>query len=469
MPYHSLREFLDRLEREKQLLRIEKEVLPEPDISAAACAASKIQGGPAILFERIQGYEGKKVVMNIHGSWKNHALMLEMPKDTGIKEQFQELVKRWDDFPIPPKEVSKAPLKEIIINKNINLFNEIPLFRVNRYDGGYYLSKACVVSKDPENTKNQNVGIYRLQVKDKDRIGIQMGAHHDIAVHLKKAEELNIPLRIAIAIGNEPVTSFVACTPLRYGEDEYSMMGAIRGVPTEVIKTERGDLDVPAGAEIIIEGKIIPRKRFVEGPFVEFTGYYSPSMIQAEIKVDLISRRKDPILFENLYTGIPWTEIDYLQALNTSVSIYKQMKPDFPEINAVNAMYSHGFCTIISTRLRYGGFGKMVACKLLSTPHGLLYPKIIILVDEDIDPFNLEQVIWAMTVRFRPERDIFIIPNAPGSTADPSATQRGLITRMIIDSTEPVFPDIEPASISIVKPPTSVNFWMGEIHKKMKE
>ncbi|MDP2960037.1 MAG: UbiD family decarboxylase, partial [candidate division Zixibacteria bacterium] len=182
MPYNSLREFLDRLEREKQLVRMDKEVLPEPDISAAACAASKIQGGPAILFERIQGYEGKKVVMNIHGSWKNHALMLEMPKDTGIKEQFQELVKRWDDFPIPPKEVSKAPLKEIIINKNINLFNEIPLFRVNRYDGGYYLSKACVVSKDPENPKIQNVGIYRLQVKDKDRIGIQMGAHHDIAV-----------------------------------------------------------------------------------------------------------------------------------------------------------------------------------------------------------------------------------------------------------------------------------------------
>ena len=174
----------------------------------------------------------------------------------------------------------------MILDKDPSLYRELPLFRVNPMDGGFYLSKACVVSRDPETGENQNVGMYRMQVKDHDRIGIQAAAQHDIAVHLRKAEELDIPLRVAIAVSNDPVTSLVASTPLRHDEDEYAMMGAIRGKPTKVISSERGNLDVPAGAEVIIEGEIIPAQRFVEGPFAEFTGYYSSSMIQAEVKVD---------------------------------------------------------------------------------------------------------------------------------------------------------------------------------------
>lgn len=468
MPYRSLRDFLAKAEAEGQLVRIKEQVLPEPDIRAAACAAGRLPGGPVLLFEHIRGYGDKQVAMNVHGSWQNHALMLDLPKETDLKAQFHEFSKRWDRYPVPPKRVEDAPLKEVIIDKNPSLFRELPLFRVNPLDGGFYLSKACVISRDPENPEIQNVGIYRLQVKDHDRIGIQAGAQHDLGVHLRKAEELNIPLRVAIAVSNEPVTSLVACTPLKYDEDEYSMVGAIRGEPAEIITSEHGNLDVPAGAEVVIEGEILPRQRFVEGPFAEFTGYYSASMIQAEMKVDLISRRRDPIIFENLYTGLPWNEIDYLMALDTSVTLFKQMKPEFPEIDSINAMYTHGYCVIISSKMRFGGFAKTLGCRLLSTPHGIVYPKFIIIVDEDIDPFDLQQVLWAITVRFRPERDLVVIPNAPGSTVDPAHLVRGLATKVIIDATKPAFPDVPMSESSVVEIPPEVPLWMEKILKKMK-
>ncbi len=469
MSYRSLRDFLFTLEAEGQLVRIKEKVRPEPDIRAAASAAARMASGPALVFERIEGFGERQIAVNVHGSFENHALMLDLPRQTGPKEQFQELVRRFDRFPVPPKRVSDAPLKEVIIDKSPNLYKELPLFRVNPMDGGFYLSKACVISRDPETGANQNVGMYRMQVKDHDRIGIQAAAHHDIAIHLCKAEEMNMPLRVAIAISNDPVTSLIAATPLRHDEDEYAMMGAIRGEPTEVVLSEQGDLDLPAGAELVIEGEILPRQRFVEGPFAEFTGYYSTCMVEPEIKVDLISRRRDPIIFENLYTGRPWSEIDYLQALNTSVAPFKQMKAEFPEIEAINAMYSHGYGTIISSRMRFGGFAKTLALRLLSTPHGITYPKFIIVVDEDIDPFDLQQVMWAITVRFRPERDLVVIPNAPGSTVDPAHLVRGITTKVIIDATKPVFPDIPLADASIVDVPPETASWMQEILRRRKE
>lgn len=465
MPFDSVRDFLETAESVSQLVRIREEVRPEPDVSAASLAAVRIQKGPMLLFEKIQGYHNKHIAMNVHGSWANHALMLGMPKDTSVLEQFQELGRRWDRYPIPPVRIDHAPVKDVILDRNFSLFEELPLFRVNRWDGGFYLSKGCVVSQDPQDSNNQNVGIYRMQVKGHRRLGIQASAQHDLAIHLRKAEEMNKPLRVAIAIGNDPVTSLIACSPLRYYEDEYSMMGAVRGAPVKIISSERGGLDVPAHAELIIEGSIVPRRRFIEGPFAEYPGSYSSSMLQAEIDVDLISRRKNPIIFENLYTSKPWNEIDYLMALNTSVSIYKQMKQDFPEVRAVNAMYTHGYCTIISSKMRFGGFAKTLGCRLLSTPHGIAYPKVIIIVDEEVNPFDLQQVVWAMTVRFRPERDLVIIPNAPSSTLDPAHLIRGLATKVIIDAAKPAYPDIPLADAAGVAPPEDTAAWMDVIEK----
>ena len=460
MPYKSLRDFLERLEAEGQMVRVEKEVLLEPDIRAGAYAALKISEGPAVFFENIQGYDRKKVVMNVHGSWENYALMLDLPKKTSVKQLSQEIERRIDRFPVEAKAVDTAPSKEVIISEDINIFRELPLFRVNEYDGGLFISKGVIISQDPEDPKNPNLGIYRIQVKDKDRLGIQAGAHHDIAIHLKKAEELNRPLPVAISVGNDPVISLVGTMPLEYDQNEYEMAGALRGEPVEIIRAETSDLMVPAGAEIIIEGEIIPRMRSAEGPFGEYTGFYSSTMRQAEIKVKAITRRRDPIIFENLYLGKPWTELDIFMGPITSVTVGKQLKAMAPEVVSVNANYAHGLGVIISTKSRLAGYGKIVGAKLLATPHGLLYPKLIIVVDEDIDPFNLDEVMWALVTRFRPERDLVLIPNAPGSTLDPASLERGLVTRMILDATKPVPPEPPLLGLSVVNPPKEGAEWI---------
>ncbi|MED4116247.1 non-oxidative hydroxyarylic acid decarboxylases subunit C [Priestia megaterium] len=471
MAYRDLREFLDLLESENQLVRIKEEVMPEPDLSAIGRSAPDMESAPAVLVEKVKGYK-TPVVMNVHGSWQNHALMLNMPKDTPVKDQFFELEKIWDRYPIKPVWVDKkeAPVKEVVIEDDINLFDVLPLFRINEFDAGFYLSKALIVSKDPnkpESYEEQNAGTYRIQVKGKDKVGIQPLPFHDIAVHLKHAEEKNEPLPIAICLGNDPVLSFMASTPIEYAQSEYDFAGALKGEPIELTKSENGNLDIPARSEIVLEGYIMPREREIEGPFGEFPGSYSGARLQPIVKITKITHRQNPI-FENLYLGMPWTEIDYLMALNTSLPLYKQLKRDFPEVEAVNAMYTHGIGTIVSTKSRFGGYGKAVAMRLLSTPHGMPYTKIVIIVDEFVDPFNLEQVMWALTTRVRPDKDVFKVPYAPGMPLDPSSEPAGMHTKLVIDATTPVAPDFA-RDTELLAVPEKADEWSAILRDLVKK
>lgn len=472
--YQDLRGFLQVLEEEGQLVRVKDEVNPEPDIAAAGRAASNISSSPAVLFEKVKGYK-YSVVTNVHGSWQNHGLMLGMPKDTPIRDQFFELNRRWDKYPVAPNVLSReeAPCKENTITENINLFEILPLYRINDQDGGFFISKASVVTGDPEfpdDFNKLNVGTYRIQIKDKDRVGIQALAFHDIAVQLEKAEAENKPLPIAISIGNAPLVTFMASTPIGYNQNEYEFVGALQdGVPTNIVKADTTEhLYVPAGAEVVLEGYIIPRRREVEGPFGEFPGSYSGARLQCEIQITRITHRTTPI-FENLYLGIPWTEIDYLMALNTSVPLYKQLKESMPEVVAVNAMYTHGMGVIISTKCRYGGYGKGVAFRLLSTPHGMPYSKVVIVVDEYVDPFNLEQVMWAITTRVQPKKDVAIIDNCPGMPLDPSSYPPGMHSKMIIDATTPVAPEPNPRETQLLDPPKGTEKWEEIIRSMQSE
>ena len=473
--YEGLREFLQTLEEEGQLVRVTEEVNPEPDIASAGRAAANMKGNaPAILFENIKGYKGK-VVTNVHGSWANHALMMGMPKDTSTKDQFFELNRRWDKYPVKPIIVDRedAPCKENVMDEDINLFEILPLYRINDQDGGFFISKASVVTaepNDPDNMDKMNVGTYRIQVKDKDRIGIQALAMHDIAVQLEQAERKNEKVRVAIALGNDPIITFMASTPIGHDQSEYDFAGALRdGEPVKIVKADKSDhLYVPASAEVVIEGYIEPRVREVEGPFGEFPGSYSGARNQCVVRIDHVTYRTDPI-FENLYLGIPWTEIDYLMALNTSVPLYKQIKEGFPELVALNAMYMHGHVAIISTKCRYGGYGKGIAFRLLSTPHGMPYTKVVIVVDEFVDPFNLEQVMWAIASRVKPSKDVAIIPNCPGMPLDPSSNPAGMHDKLIIDATTPVDPEPNPRSVELLNPPALTAEWEEKLREYMNE
>ncbi|MCY7783723.1 MULTISPECIES: phenolic acid decarboxylase BsdC [unclassified Bacillus (in: firmicutes)] len=445
MAYQDFREFLAALEKEGQLLTVNEEVKPEPDLGAAARAASNLgDKSPALLFNNIYGYTNAQIALNVIGSWPNHAMMLGMPKDTPVKEQFFEFAKRYDQFPMPVKREETAPFHENEITEDINLFDILPLFRINQGDGGYYLDKACVISRDledPDNFGKQNVGIYRMQVKGKDRLGIQPVPQHDIAIHLRQAEERGINLPVTIALGCEPVITTAASTPLLYDQSEYEMAGAIQGEPYRIVKSKLSDLDVPWGAEVVLEGEIIAGEREYEGPFGEFTGHYSGGRSMPIIKIKRVYHRNNPI-FEHLYLGMPWTECDYMIGINTCVPLYQQLKEAYPnEIVAVNAMYTHGLIAIVSTKNRYGGFAKAVGMRALTTPHGLGYCKMVIVVDEDVDPFNLPQVMWALSTKMHPKHDAVIIPDLSVLPLDPGSNPSGITHKMILDATTPVAPE----------------------------
>ncbi|HEY2694834.1 MAG TPA: non-oxidative hydroxyarylic acid decarboxylases subunit C [Pseudonocardiaceae bacterium] len=447
MPQHydDLRGFLDALDAEKQLLHIDRPVKPEPDLGAAGRAVANLGAtAPALLFDNIDGFSDARVALNVHGSWANHALMLGMPKTSSIKEQFVELGERWLKFPVRAERRERAPWQEITIEQDINLFELLPVFRLNPGDGGPYLDKAAVVTRDSADRDNfgkQNVGIYRLQVKGPDHLGIQSAPPHDFGRHIVSADQLHHGMPIAIAIGNDPILTLAAGTPLEYDQSEYEMAGAWRGgAPYPIVRAPYTGLDVPWGSEIVLEGEVHYADREYEGPFGEFTGNYSGGRALPVVTVKRVHMRRNPI-FEHLYLGQSWTEIDYLLALNTSVPMHRQLKAEFPEVEAVNAMYTHGLVTIISTRVRHGGFGRVVALRALTTPHGIGYSKIVIVVDETVDPFNLEQVMWALSVKVNPEFDAITIPRMYEMALDPSGYPQGVTARLILDATTPRSPD----------------------------
>jgi 4-hydroxybenzoate decarboxylase len=446
MAYDDLRSYLETLDKEGQLLRIVEEVAPEPDLGAAANAVSRLgDTAPGLYFDNVTGFTDARIALNLHGSWTNHALAMGLPPSTGVKEQVQEFIRRWDAFPVTP-ERRPDPLwaENTLDGAEVDLFKVLPLFRLNEADGGFYLDKAAVVSRDPDDPENfgkQNVGTYRMQVKGRNRLGIQPVPMHDIALHLGKAEERGEDLPIAIALGNDPVITIVAGTPLRYDQSEYEMAGALRGAPAPIAAAPLTGFDVPWGSEVVLEGVIESRKRELEGPFGEFTGNYSGGRSMPVIRVDKISYRSNPV-YESLYLGMPWTEVDYLIGPATCVPLFQQLHKEFPEVQAVNAMYTHGLLAIISTKKRYGGFAKAVGMRAMTLPHGLGYCKIVIVVDEDVDPFNLPQVMWALSTKVNPAQDLMNLPNLSVLELDPGSEPAGITNKLVIDATTPVAPDV---------------------------
>lgn len=459
MGFQSLRDFLDALENNGQLVTLHDEVYPEPDVRTYLRAAADLgNDSPAVVFDQIRGYRGYRIAGNVHGSWVNNAIMLGMEKSATLREQFFKVDDLWRNLNKGQlKLVKNAPCQEVVVDKDVNLYELMPLFRINQNDGGCYLSKACVISRDPvepDNVDKENVGIYRIMVQGRDTLGMQGLPYHDIARHLKNAEERNKPLPVTICIGNPPLLTAMAATPLPYDQSEYKATAAIMGEPFEVTTAMDSNMNIPAHAEYVLEGEVIPRQRFCEGPFGEFPGSYSGVRNQTRIKVKRVTHRRNPI-HETLFIGKPWTEHDTLIGLWTSVPLYKQLKSEFPEVKCVNAIYHHGLTVIISSDIRLGGFGKTLAFRVASTPHGTSYCKNIIVVDGDIDPFNLERVMWALSTRVRADKDVSIIANTPGMPLDPTSEPEGMACKMIIDATTPVAQDRMRDITMIADPPGS--------------
>ena len=468
--YADLRDFLGALEEERQLLRYTNQIQLEPDLAAAGAALTRLgDSAPAILFNTVAGYTDAQIALNLHGSWANHALALGMDKDALRRDQFFAFVERFQKYPGEMQRVSDPPWREVVIDKDINVFDILPLFRFNRGDGGYFIDKPCVVSRDPDDWNNddvENVGVYRIQVKGPNRLGIQTVPQHDIALQLAHAEARGQDLPVAIALGNEPIITLMAATPLLYTQLEYKMAAVMQGAPYRVVQNDKG-LDIPWGSEYVLEGRILSRHREPEGPFGEFPGYYSGMHNYPVIEIDRVSHRKNPI-YDAVYVGRPWTELDYLQAMTTSAPVYMQLKATFPEVVAVNALYTHGLVLIVSTKTRYGGFAKSVGLRVLSTTHGLGYAKIVIVVDAEVDPFDLNQVMWAVSVMVNPTGDVIMVPNMSENLLDPACQPSGMVTKMVIDATTPIAPDNRGDYGQQLETPPGADAWRAKLAAMIK-
>lgn len=469
----SLRDFLDLLDANGQFLTWPDPVMPEPDIRKILVAALKDpMYCPAILFDQIRGYPGKRMVAGVHGGFSNIALLLGRPKGTPIRDLFYEIVGRWDPSKAKINRVKpdRAPVHEVRIEKNINLYDLLPLYKINEYDGGFYIAKASVASRDPTDPDNfgkQNVGINRIQLHGPDRFSLLAPPVHDLGRQMMLATQHKLPLKIAVMLGNHPAMAMFAATPIAYEESEFEYASGMMGTPLTLTEAGNG-VDILAQTEIVIEADFVHGASALEGPFGEFPGSYSGVRKAPIFQVTAISHRKDPI-FENIYIGRGWTEHDTLIGLNTSAPIYAQIKKDFPEVVAVNALYQHGLTGIISTRSRVAGFGKTIAMRALSTPHGVMYLKNLIIVDADVDPFDLNEVMWALSVRTRAS-DIVVINEMPGIPIDPAATNPGKGHRLIIDATTNIPPDFIGGDVEIVVPPSGREIdELAKLIKSMQE
>ncbi len=271
MPYDDLRQFIAALDRAGQLLRISEEVALEPDLGAAGNAVARFgDRAPALLFDNLRGFPQARVVMNVHGSWANHALALGLPPGTAVHEQIGEFGRRWDAFPVPVEHRADPPfLENTLEGADADIFRVLPVFRLNDGDGGFFLDKAAVVSRDPDHPDDfgrQNAGTYRLQVLGGRRLTVIPVATHDLGRHIAAAEARGEDLPIAICLGNEPTIPIVAGMPIAGTDSEYEMSGALRGSPAPIATAPATGLDVPWGS-FVVEGVVESRQRVHEGPF----------------------------------------------------------------------------------------------------------------------------------------------------------------------------------------------------------
>jgi len=475
MSFKDLRSFLDVLESQGQLVRFSEPILPEPAITDIDRAIGST--GPAVLMDNIIGYKGRKVVTGVHGPYANWALMFGLPKNMSLREQIVEVSKIWDCYDKGSVVwVDNPPCQEVIIEEDaVNLFEIIPVYRVNPLDGGFYLAKASCVTREtfnPDDFGAQNVGIYRLQIQGPREIGINMSAMHDIGEHYAQAQAMGRHCPIAICLGVDPILTMMASTPIKYDESEYLYTSGLMGAPYELTKTIGYNLDVPANAEFVIEGEILGDVRFPEGPFGEFPASYSGINQGLRIRVDRVTHRFDPI-FDTLSLGgrASGTGSNNLTHINTCVELYKQLTEEFPEVKAVNATHQHGMTTIVATDQRHPGHAKTIAMRLASTPHGTDYCRNIIMVDGFIDPFNLTEVIWALSTRVRANVDVIEIPCVPGVPLIPAIVDPPLDRKLIIDATTPVPPDrFRPAKlIDISTDAQDFGATIRKLHAKAKE
>ena len=397
----DLRSYLNVLEQAGELSRVRVPVSLEQEIGAI-CLRNLRAGGPGLLFER-PGERAIPLAVDLLASRRRYALALGIEAD--------QLATEWNrrtSNPLPPVIVERGACQEnVLMGKEIDL-NKLPVPIWNELDGGPFLTLSCHITKDPV-TQGRNVGLYRNQVHDGNTLGILAAPYTHLNLQRNKAP--NEPFPVALVLGADPTVVMTAPAPIPFGIDELAIAGALRGKPLELVTCKTIPLEVPASAEIIIEGEILPDELREEGPFGEFTGHYGGHKApRPVIRVKAITHRNQPIL-QASYEGMQPNESGFLTAVPREAEIIRQVS--LPGIKKVNVTVPAGGAlhAVVAVEKPYEGFGKYVGLAVLGSVAGR-YIKQVIIVDADIDPFDPIQVEWAVSTRVQANRDIEILKAA---------------------------------------------------------
>lgn len=441
MPYKDLRQFISKLDAQRELCRIEEEV--DWDMEAAAMLRLCYEKGlPAPFFQKLRNYPaGYSIVGGILSNHKRIASSLGIEPAIHPKELMEEYIKRKKKL-VKPVLVDTGPCKENVhTGGEIDLF-EFPVPFIHRGDGGRYIGTwHVVICKDPDSDW-VNWGMYRCMVHNKNTLGIfTEDVQHLTTLYRQKYEARSRPMEVAIAIGVEPISSICAATDIPYGVSEADVAGGIRGEPLELVQCETVDLSVPSTAEVVIEGEILPRERMDEGPFGEYTGYATfPKSPRPVIHVRAITHRNNPILTMTC-EGIPVVDSHALVSLRRGSELLDAFRARGTPVTGVSIYpESAGILAVVSVRVPYANIADEISHVVWGSKAGQRIAYLIV-VEDDIDVYDRQQVLHAVVTKCHPYRGIHKIERATGIPLIPWATTKEKLTgqaaRVYFDCTWP--------------------------------
>lgn len=453
MKYTDLRDFISGLEKQGELKRITAEIDPYLEMTEI-CDRVLRAGGPAILFENPKG-SNVPVLANLFGTPKRVAMGMGEDSVEALREVGKLLAflkepeppkgmkDAWEKLPIfrqvmnmGPKVVKKAACQETIIEGDDVDLSQYPIQHCWPEDAAPLITWGLVVTKGPHKTR-QNLGIYRQQVIGKNRVIMRWLSHRGGALDFKEWQQTHPgePFPVAVVLGCDPATILGAVTPVPDTLSEYAFAGLLRGSKTELVSCIGNDLQVPANAEIILEGVIYPDDMAPEGPYGDHTGYYNEVDNFPVLTVERITQRKQPI-YHSTYTGRPPDEPAVLGvALNeVFVPILQKQFPEITDFYLPPEGCSYRMA-VVSMKKQYAGHAKRVMMGVWSFLRQFMYTKFVIVVDDDVNVRDWQDVIWAITTRMDPARDTVLVENTPIDYLDFASPVSGLGSKMGMDAT----------------------------------
>lgn len=422
MERQMLRYTLEQLEKKGELLECEREVDPVFELGGVL---KYFRNRKPILFNRVKNSR-IKVAGGLYGDRDIMYYLLHTDNENRISKLAEAIAN-----PQPYKVVDKGPIKENIISRNIDLPKIFPIPKFQGKDSSEFITAGVLVVKDPE-TQRYFTSIRRLQINGGNQVSVLIGSPK-LTQDFLELEKKNKPLEVAIVLGYDaPFLMASQVSSATYGVDKYEIDSALRGEPLELVPCERVDLLVPAYSEIVLEGRMVPGKREIEGPFGELMGYYGDAAPHPIIEIDAIMHRKDPIF----QVAFPCREEHLSNGLIREVELYYQLKN---QVNVVDVNVTEGggyrFNAFVSIDKEKEGDGKSAIIAALGSNKDL---KQVVIVDGDVDIFDVQDIEWAITTRAQGSRDFVIIPGGLGSSLEPSHDLRGVTDKVGIDATKPL-------------------------------